>query len=218
MITGKPLAEPATVLRKGNAHTVALVVSVVIVAGVSGCGQPVGSSGDAATPELATTSNGAPASLPDLVGRGLQNAQDTAQAAGFYVLRSHDSQGRGRQQIVDRDWKVCFQDPAPGQLPATTTVNLGAVKLDESCPATDQAGPVSSPAGAVMPDLLGKSVTVANQSLGNDASITFNDATGADRKVLVPSNWRICAQNPEPGEPYNGVPITLTVVKFSESC
>ena len=120
--------------------------------------------------------------------------------------------------MVDRDWKVCFQNPAPGQVPTTATVDLGAVKLEESCPATDQAGTEPGPAGASMPNLLGKSVAVAYRSLGNDASISFKDGTGADRKVLVPSNWQICAQDPGPGEPYNGVPVTLTVVKFSESC
>lgn len=152
------------------------------------------------------------------MGRGLQNAQDTAQAAGFDALTSHDSLGRGRHQIADRDWKVCFQEPAPGQVPTTTTVDLGAVKLQESCPATDQAGAQPGPAGASMPDLLGKSVAVADQSLGGDASIIFTDATGRGRRVLVPSNWQICAQDPGPGEPYNGVPVTLTVVKFSERC
>jgi hypothetical protein len=206
------------------ARAAALVASTVIVAGVSGCGQPASSISGAVTtaPAAAPASSGAGSaaigSLPNLVGRGLQNAQDTAQAAGFDVLKSHDALGRGRHQISDREWKVCFQNPAPGPVPTTSPLDFGAVKLAESCPATDQAGAEPGPAGASMPNLIGKSVAVAEQSLGNDASISFKDATGADRTVLVRSNWLICAQDPAPGKPYNGVPVTLTVTKFTESC
>lgn len=172
----------------------------------------------ATAPSSSGVGSAAIGTLPNLVGRGLQNAQDTAQDAGFDTLKSHDSLGRGRHQILDRDWKVCFQNPAPGPMPTTSTVDLGAVKLEESCPAADQAGTEPGPAGASMPNLIGKSVAVAEKSLGNDASILFKDATGADRTVLVPSNWQICAQDPAPGKPYNGVPVTLTVAKFTESC
>ena len=49
--------------------------------------------------------------LPNFVGKGLQYAQDEAQAVGFFVLTSHDSTGRGPTQISDRNWKVCFQSP-----------------------------------------------------------------------------------------------------------
>lgn len=206
----------AGTLLDGAGRTAALVVSAVLVVGVSGCEPPAGSLGSATTAPSSTTS--AVGSLPDLVGRGLQNAQDTAQSAGFRALTSHDALGRGRHQIADRDWKVCFQKPAPGRMPTTTPVDLGAVKLPESCPATDQAGTEPGPAGASMPNLLGKSVAVADESLGTDASITFKDATGKGRKVFVPSNWQVCAQDPGPGKPYNGVPVTLTVVKFTERC
>jgi hypothetical protein len=72
-----------------------------------------GSSGNTATsaPSTATggSKNGAVAkkTMPKFVGMGLQSAQDMAQAAGFYRFRSHDSLGRDRMQILDRDWKVC---------------------------------------------------------------------------------------------------------------
>jgi hypothetical protein len=210
-------------VRKWAARAAVLAVSAVIVVGVSGCesaGSPGGADGvgiDLA-PEPGGAGNAAVAVLPDLVGRGLQNAQDAAQDAGFFALTSHDALGRGRSQLLDRDWKVCFQDPAPGMVRTSTTVDLGAVGLDESCPATDQAESLPGPAGATMPDLIGKSAAVAMESLGDNASISFKDATGADRTVLVPSNWQICAQDPEPGTPYDGIPVTLTVAKFAESC
>jgi hypothetical protein len=186
--------------------------------GVSGCQQPAGS--PAAGPSSAPRAgNGAVDTvLPNLVGRGLQYAQDTAQDAGYYLLTSHDALGRGRHQILDRDWKVCFQDPPEGKVPNSTTIDFGVVKLDENCPAADQTGAAPAPAGASMPDLVGKSAAVAESSLGSNASISFEDASGADRTLLVASNWQVCAQDPAPGKPYDGVPVTLTVVKFAEHC
>jgi hypothetical protein len=73
--------------------------------------------------------------VPDLVGHGLQDAQDAAQADGFYFLKSHDSLGGGRHQIFDRDWKVCTQAPSAGmRVTVDTTLDFGAVKLTETCP------------------------------------------------------------------------------------
>jgi hypothetical protein len=207
-----------------DARVAALAMATLIVVGVSGCQQPTISSDGVVrtTTGAAPASSGAGrpsnASLPNLVGRGLQYAQDAAQAAGFFNLTSHDALGRGRHQILDRDWKVCFQNPAPGVIQTDSTVDFGVVKLDESCPRTDQVGAEPGPVGALMPNLIGKSAAVAERSLGSNASISFKDATGAGRGVLVASNWKICAQDPAPGKPYGGVPVTLTVVKFAESC
>jgi len=158
-----------------------------------------------------------PATLPDLVGKGLQFAQDTAQKAGFHSLTSHDALGRGRHQLLDRDWMVCFQYPKPGNVDPATTVDFGVVKIHETCPASDQAAPSPSPAGATMPDLVGKSLNVAKGALPN-ASITVNDGTGQHRVVLIASNWQVCSTSPKAGQPYNGVPVTITVVKFGEAC
>jgi hypothetical protein len=159
--------------------------------------------------------------LPDLIGKGLQVAQDAAQAAGFYTLSSHDATGRGRHQILDRSWKVCFQQPAAGLLPTSTKVDFGVVELTEVCPATDLGTTPSTAAGtppSVMPDLVGKSVNVAKEALGSDASVTLVDATGKSRSVFLESNWQVCSQSPPAGQPYAGVPVTLNVVKFGESC
>jgi hypothetical protein len=212
------------ITRRSNVRAAALALPTLVVIGVSGCQQPTNSLDGVA----ATTTGAAPtsssagrvtsASLPNFVGRGLQNAQDAAQDAGFFALASHDALGRGRHQILDRDWKVCFQNPAPGTIQTNSTVAFGVVKLDESCPASDQASTEPGPVGASMPNLIGKSAAVAERSLGGNASILFKDATGADRSVLVASNWKICAQEPAPDKPYGGVPVTLTVVKFTESC
>jgi hypothetical protein len=148
---------------------------------------------------------------------GLQAAQDAAQAAGFYALTSHDSAGRDRMQILDRDWKVCSQKPAAGaQVSADTTLDFGAVKLEESCPATDQKPPAK--AGKTMPDFIGKGLNTATDALPSDLSITPTDISGQDRMILVESNWQVCTQNPAAGTPLNGQPVEFGAVKFGESC
>ncbi|MFD9225230.1 PASTA domain-containing protein [Streptomyces sp. NPDC060064] len=73
--------------------------------------------------------------VPDFVGMGLQEAQDAAQAKGFFLLKSHDNTGAGRMQVLDRNWKVCDQNyPAGKTIPAGTELDFGSVKLSETCP------------------------------------------------------------------------------------
>lgn len=79
----------------------------------------------AAQPETAT--------LPDMTGKGLQAAQDEAQAAGFFSLTSSDATGADRMQMFDRSWKVCSQTPQPGEHPTDTTIDFSTVKLSEEC-------------------------------------------------------------------------------------
>jgi hypothetical protein len=154
--------------------------------------------------------------VPHLVGKGLQAAQDAAQAAGFHHLTSHDSAGRARHQILDRDWKVCSQKPAAGTRARTDTeVDLGTVKLDESCPRSDQSPPAK--AGRTMPDFVGKALNTATRSLPSDTSISSSDAAG-DRVILLQSNWKICTQKPAAGTSLNGQPVKFTAVKFGEKC
>jgi hypothetical protein len=167
---------------------------------------------DTATPEPATS-----ATLPDMVGKGLQSAQDEAQAAGFYLLTSHDALGRGRNQILDRGWKVCSQKPAPGTQATDVKVDFGTVKLEEECPAGgDQKQPEA--AGSTMPDFTGKAVKVARQALDSSTSITVTDVSGQDRMVLVESNWQVCSTEPAAGAKLDGQPVTIEAVKFGESC
>lgn len=73
--------------------------------------------------------------IPNVVGLDLQHAQDTLQAAGFYVLSSHDATGQRRNQVLDRNWQVCDQTPPGGTAASSdTAIDLGAVKDEESCP------------------------------------------------------------------------------------
>jgi hypothetical protein len=70
----------------------ALALPTLVIIGVSGCQQPTNSlDGVAATttgtvPTSSSAGRVTSASLPDLVGRGLQNAQDAGQDAGFFTL------------------------------------------------------------------------------------------------------------------------------------
>ncbi|MFK0019583.1 hypothetical protein [Streptomyces sp. NPDC090798] len=155
--------------------------------------------------------------VPNLVGMGLQSAQDAAQEQGFYSLKSHDSLGRDRMQILDRDWKVCSQNTKAGTTASTdTTLDLGAVKLAEKCPSKDESAP--SAAGGTMPDFKGKSVKAARAALDPSTSITVKDASASDRLVLIESNWKVCTQSPSAGTALRGQPVALTAAKFEESC
>lgn len=153
--------------------------------------------------------------LPDTVGKGLKYAVDAAKEAGFARFTTHDSSGRMRAQVMYTDWKVCFQTPGPGMLPTTTRVDYGVVKLAESCSAADQ-GLVTVTAGAVMPDLRGRSARYAYDVLGSNASISYKTRNGSDAHVLIDSNWEVCDQTPAPGQPYGGVPVSLVVAKYTD--
>jgi hypothetical protein len=108
-------------------------------------GTPGGSTGTSSTgtSPLGVVPAGTPApggswTMPQLVGRNLQDAQDAIQSLTHdtvYLTRSHDATGRNRHQVLDRDWKVCTQNVAPGaSFTAATTIDFGAVKSSESCP------------------------------------------------------------------------------------
>jgi beta-lactam-binding protein with PASTA domain len=196
-----------------------VVTVLLLVLGMSGCGSNEAKLNDTKAASSSDASNAASKQLPDLVGKGLQYAQDTAQAAGFRSLTSHDASGRGRHQILDRDWQVCFQDPAAGAVSTSTKIDFGVVKTDEKCPSADTKDATAGDAGAsTMPNVVGTSVTAAEKTLGSNASVTLTDGTGQKRTVVIMSNWQVCSQTPAAGASYVGVPVTLTVVKYGESC
>ncbi|MFR9795103.1 PASTA domain-containing protein [Streptomyces sp. MS06] len=195
--------------------TIAALAAAGLLA-LTGCNPDATGGGSGSASATDSVKNGDTATLPDLTGKGLQSAQDQAQAAGFHHLRSHDALGRSRNQILDRNWKVCSQTPKPGRQPTDTKVDLAAVKLDETCPAHDEG--TAPDAGSGMPDFKGKSVRFARQALDPSTSISVKDSSGRDRMIIVESNWKVCTQDPKPGTKLTGQPVTFTVVKFDESC
>jgi beta-lactam-binding protein with PASTA domain len=75
--------------------------------------------------------------MPDLVGANLQEAQNAIQALTGYeipITTSHDESGKGREQLLDRNWKVCSQSvPAGRSIEASTKIDFGTVKNEERC-------------------------------------------------------------------------------------
>lgn len=117
--------------------------AALLVALLTGCG-----GGTTAPPPVTVTvpvpapSADAPrearsAVMPDLVGVGLQDAQDRMQQLignPLFVTTSHDASGAGRQQVLDRNWKICDQNVAPGtRITEDTRIDFGAVKVEERC-------------------------------------------------------------------------------------
>jgi hypothetical protein len=76
--------------------------------------------------------------MPNEVGKVLQSAQDDLQSVSgdpLYFSTSSDATGQGRHQVLDRNWKVCSQNVAPGAtVGPDQTVDFSVVKLDETCP------------------------------------------------------------------------------------
>lgn len=208
-------------------HIISVALLCAALAGVTAC-QPTEdskSSGSSTAPPASASGKPAgggkadatTATVPKFVGMGLQSAQDKAQELGFYNLASHDALGRDRMQAFDRNWKVCSQNVKSGTSTSTDTkLDLGAVKLEETCPANDEKAP--SAAAGKMPDFKGKSVKAARAALDSGTSIAVKDATTDDRFVLVESNWQVCTQKPAAGAALNGQPVEFTAVKFGESC
>lgn len=121
-------------------RALACTAAIIAVLGASTACQP-----DKTTSSSGSTST-AQKTVPNFVGMGLQSAQDAAQSAGFYTLKSHDALGHSRHQIFDRNWKVCDQNIKAGTAASKNAqLDFGAVKLAETCPANGQAAATKAP-------------------------------------------------------------------------
>lgn len=92
----------------------------------------------AATPQPVATETAPPAAdtsvrvpMPAVICMNLQAAQDLIQTAGVFYSRSADATGQGRRQVVDRNWVVVAQTPAPGALIGEGDAVLSVVKVGE---------------------------------------------------------------------------------------
>ena len=72
--------------------------------------------------------------MPAVTCMNLQVAQDTIQAAGVFFSRSEDATGQGRNQVLDSNWIVVAQTPAPGTPVGELEAVLSAVKIGEPNP------------------------------------------------------------------------------------
>lgn len=84
---------------------------VVVLAGLSVVASP------SASAEPAWT-------MPNLIGKDLQGAQDAIQSlthGAVWFSSSTDLTGKGRAQVIDRNWQVCSSTPPPGAKFGTST-------------------------------------------------------------------------------------------------
>lgn len=91
------------------------------------------------TTPTSDSNGGATFTMPDEVGQVLQAAQDDIQRVSHdpvFYTSSKDATGRGRHQILDRDWKVCSQNVPAGRpvQRRTVVITFSVVKLAETCP------------------------------------------------------------------------------------
>jgi hypothetical protein len=70
--------------------------------------------------------------MPDVVCMNLQEAQDEIQDHGVFFSRSVDASGQDRMQIMDSNWIVVDQTPAPGAEIGEGDAVLSVVKIGES--------------------------------------------------------------------------------------
>jgi hypothetical protein len=188
--------------------------------------------------------NEAEVMMPDVVCLDLQTAQDTIQEAGVFFSRSHDATGRDRMQLLDSNWQVVAQTPAPGTPIGELEAVLDVVKYgepspvdacgaqdgeasggddqavvdqpDDTKPAADE--PASEEGQAIMPDVVCLDLQTAQDTI-QEAGVFFSrshDATGRDRMQLLDSNWQVVAQTPAPGTPIGELDAVLDVVKYGE--
>jgi beta-lactam-binding protein with PASTA domain len=210
--------------RVRRAAVLAVTAATVLVA--AGCGiEETGSS---------SSSSSLDAVMPDVVCMNLQDAQDEIQRAGVFFSRSEDATGKGRSQLVDRNWLVVGQRPAPGAIIGEGDAVLSVVKYGErSCgdtpttpkPQAAPATPASSAAPiaqvSLMPDVVCMNLQDA-QDLIQRAGVFYSrsrDATGSGRAQIVDRNWLVVGQSPPPGTPFGEGDAVLSVVKYGErSC
>jgi hypothetical protein len=96
----------------------------------SAAGESGGSSDD--KPSGGGGGGGGDITVPDVVGKDHQLAQDTMQSAGLYSLSEEDATGQGRMMILDRGWVVVEQDPPAGtRVNEDTTIILRSKKKGE---------------------------------------------------------------------------------------
>ncbi|ROQ35001.1 hypothetical protein EDD98_4055 [Streptomyces sp. PanSC19] len=155
---------------------------------------------DDARPPAASVSVSAapsPTGPPVLVGRNMEEAKAAASAAGYSVV-SHDASDRDDRQWDADGWTVCFQASAGRRDGGRPVLDLGVVRVGAPCPAVD-GGKIPWPA---MPAVTGMAFARAGQAL---APVGFRKVVpeSAYSDVALPGvadPWKVCFQDPEPGE------------------
>lgn len=72
--------------------------------------------------------------MPNVMCMNLQDAQDLIQEEGVFLSLSQDATGQDRMQVLDSNWQVVGQSPAPGTPIDEGDAMLDVVKYGESSP------------------------------------------------------------------------------------
>ena len=123
--------------------------------------------------------------MPNEVGSVLQDAQDAIQKLTGNVVfftGSHDAGGRGRHQILDRDWKICDQNIAPGAQIILVEANSQSLSDLTASVATAAAQPGASVVSMSWGFAEGQSVFAADEAAYDSEfttpGVTFVASTG----------------------------------------
>jgi hypothetical protein len=99
---------------------------------------------------------------------------------------------------------------------SVSDVSAGTTTGTESANARRSADP--EPVAAVMPDVIGGNAGRASEQMSSRLDMIFKDASGQDRPVDDPAEWKICNSQPGPNQQITDLPVIFGVVKISESC
>ncbi|WP_171990741.1 hypothetical protein [Streptomyces sp. JHA26] len=89
-----------------------------------------------------------------------------------------------------------------------------------SAPGTTEARRPANPepVAASMPDVIGGNAGRAQEQMGSQIDMAFEDASGRKRPVDDPAEWKICASRPGPNQQITDYPVVLEVVRTAENC
>ncbi|MFJ5135945.1 hypothetical protein [Streptomyces sp. NPDC088707] len=170
--------------------SVSVGVAAVLVAGLSGPGQPNA---------VARGGSDHPRTVPDVRGAALATAAATARRGSWWVTAADASSAYRPVTAPRADWRVCFQSPSPGEptRPNTRTLALYAVPEAEPCPSE-----LDGARRVMMPDLVGERFDAASRvlaALDLDRVTRFHAHTGQrlDGRRQNLADWQVCRQQPE---------------------
>ncbi len=157
--------------------------------------------------------------VPDLLGRNLTVAFETAHDAGFEAT-SHDATEDDAGQWDNDNWTVCFQSPLAGTDAAPdTTIDLAVVRNGTPCPESDGLA-VDYPQ---MLDVVGMSYIEAS-TIVTDMGVPDVSAHAAYLDVELPEehdDWTVCFQDPAAGDQITAPAdesVDLSLVETGTEC
>lgn len=161
--------------------------------------------------------------VADYTGQNLETASRAAYDAGFRA-RSHDATEDDRMQLVDGNWKVCFQEPDAGATETTREgrrirIEFAVVEKSSPCPARDGEAVVFPK----VPRVVGKTFASGSAVLRKLGLTTIRgDSVYTDDDLAARhDDWRVCFQDPEAGEDVDGpeyMSVRLSLARPGLSC